>query len=224
MTTVQKHDSDTPTILEQVVIGGDLSKLSSADRLTYYRQVCESLGINPLTKPFQYIHLNGKLTLYASRDATDQLRKRDKISIEIVGAPILVNGVYIVTAKATTPDGRSDTEIGAVTVENLKGDALANAMMKAMTKAKRRVTLSIVGLGWLDETEIETIPDARPLTVDQETGEIQESKSIEARPQGEVEKCPACGGTLSDMGALLAHRASDGTWHKFQKATMTPVK
>ena len=33
--------------------------------------------------------------------------------------------------------------------------------MKAETKAKRRATLSICGLGMLDETEIETIPDAR---------------------------------------------------------------
>ena len=33
--------------------------------------------------------------------------------------------------------------------------------MKAETKAKRRVTLSICGLGMLDETEVETIPGAR---------------------------------------------------------------
>ena len=40
----------------------------------------------------------------------------------------------------------------------LKGDALANALMKCETKAKRRVTLSIAGLGWLDEIELATIP------------------------------------------------------------------
>jgi hypothetical protein len=55
---------------------------------------------------------------------------------------------------------------------NLKGDALANALMKAETKAKRRVTLSIAGLGWLDETELETVkglvtgaPDAPVATI-----------------------------------------------------------
>ena len=36
--------------------------------------------------------------------------------------------------------------------------ALANAIMKTETKAKRRATLSICGLGFLDESEIETIP------------------------------------------------------------------
>jgi hypothetical protein len=34
--------------------------------------------------------------------------------------------------------------------------------MKGETKAKRRVTLSICGLGLLDETEIESISDGKP--------------------------------------------------------------
>ena len=42
----------------------------------------------------------------------------------------------------------------------MTGDTLANALMKASTKAKRRATLSICGLGVLDESEIETIPGA----------------------------------------------------------------
>jgi hypothetical protein len=37
---------------------------------------------------------------------------------------------------------------------------MANALMKAETKAKRRVTLSICGLGMLDESEVESIPGA----------------------------------------------------------------
>jgi hypothetical protein len=36
----------------------------------------------------------------------------------------------------------------------------ANTILKAVTKAKRRVTLSICGLGFLDETEVEDIPAA----------------------------------------------------------------
>jgi hypothetical protein len=147
-------------LLERVVIGGDLSKLSTGERMQYYAQVCESVGLNPLTRPFEYITLNGKLTLYARRDATDQLRSLKGISIEIK-AREMVGELYAVTAHAKNADGRTDESIGAVSLENLKGDAKANGMMKAETKAKRRVTLSICGLGLLDETEVETIPDAR---------------------------------------------------------------
>lgn len=145
------------SLLESVVIGGDLSGLSPNDRVVYYKQVCESLGLNPLTKPFEYMKLQGKLTLYARKDCTEQLRNLRNISISIT-ARELVEDCYLVTAKATDRSGRSDEAIGAVSVRGLTGEARANAMMKAETKAKRRVTLSIAGLGMLDEHEVETIP------------------------------------------------------------------
>ena len=147
-------------VLEQVVIQGDLSKLNPADRVNYYKQVCESVGLNPLTKPFEYITLNGKLTLYARRDATDQLRKLNGVSI-VIAAREVVEDCYVVTARATDKTGRHDESIGAVPIASLKGEFRSNAMMKAETKAKRRVTLSICGLGWLDETETDSIPQAR---------------------------------------------------------------
>lgn len=158
------------SVIEKVIIEGDLSQLSPGERLNYYRSVCDSLGLNPLTKPFDYIRLNNRLVLYAKRDATDQLRKIHGVSVSITSRE-RIEDVYVVSAKATTRDGREDESIGAVNILNLKGDTLANALMKAETKAKRRVTLSIVGLGWLDETEIETIPDAKPVIIETPTNE-----------------------------------------------------
>ena len=149
-----------PEILEQVLIGGDLSQLPEAQRLAYYRAVCQSLGLNPLSKPFEYLTLNGKLRLYALRDCADQLRRLHGISIYIVDRERL-GDLYIVTARAKDRTGREDESTGAVALGTLKGDALANALMKCETKAKRRVTLSLAGLGWLDETELETIPGVR---------------------------------------------------------------
>lgn len=62
---------DFAAIVERVVLAGDLAKLQPQERVTYYQQTCESLGLNPLTRPFEYINLNGKLTLYARKDATE---------------------------------------------------------------------------------------------------------------------------------------------------------
>src|SRR5919108_1902286 len=149
-----------PEVVEKVVIGGDLSELNAAQRAEYYAAVCRSLGLNPLTKPFEYLTLNGKLRLYALRDCADQLRRLHGISIHITSRERL-GDIYIVTARAKDRQGREDESTGAVALGALKGDALANALMKCETKAKRRVTLSLAGLGWLDETEIDTIPDAR---------------------------------------------------------------
>ncbi len=165
----KEHDL---SVIEQVVMQGDLSKLNAVQRVTYYHTVCNSIGLNPYTRPFDYISLNGKLTLYARKDATEQLRGVKKISItELDGR--LIDDLYIVKATAKTPDGRTDQSTGAVLIGNLKGEAKANAIMKAETKAKRRVTLSISGLGWTDESEIESIPNAQKVDVDLETGEIK---------------------------------------------------
>lgn len=147
-------------ILEGLIIGGDLSRLTPAQRVQYYAKVCESLGLNPLTKPFDYVNLQGKLTLYARKDATDQLRKIHNVSIKIVSRERIEGDLYLVTAQARLPDGREDESTGAVVLSGLKGADLANTLMKCETKAKRRVTLSIIGLGWLDECEVESISDA----------------------------------------------------------------
>lgn len=157
---------------EKVLLGGDLARLTPSERLSYYSSVCNSLGLNPLTRPFEYITLNGKLTLYARKDCTEQLRRLHDISITIVGRE-LVEGVYVVTARAENGNRRMDESIGAVPIANLQGEVKANAMMKAETKAKRRVTLSICGLGMLDETEIESIPGAT-VTKDKDTRSLKE--------------------------------------------------
>jgi hypothetical protein len=160
MSTALATKSDLAEAIERVVVSGDLSQLKAEERLDYYRRVCESLGLNPLTSPFAYITLNNKLKLYALREATDQLRKIHGVSVT-GSTDTTVNEVYVVTCHVKDQAGRTDVSKGAVSLKGLGGEALANAIMKAETKAKRRATLSICGLGMLDETEVEDIKDAR---------------------------------------------------------------
>jgi len=145
--------------LEKLLIEGDLSGLNAQERIDYVLKVCESLGLNPATKPFAYIKLNGKLVLYALRDCTEQLRKIHGVSVTGMTMQT-INDVYIVSAEFRDKSGRTDQATGCVPIKGLSGENLANAYMKAETKCKRRGTLSICGMGMLDETEVETIPDA----------------------------------------------------------------
>jgi len=161
LATTEKNGSlATIGNFEKVLVQGDLSVLSEPERIAYYGQVCESVGLNPLTKPFEYLKLNGKLILYALKGCTDQLRKVHGIS---VSEPRIQfeEGLVVVSVTARDKNGREDSDIGAVALGNLQGEARANAIMKAISKAKRRVTMSICGLGMLDETEVETIPAAQ---------------------------------------------------------------
>jgi hypothetical protein len=156
-------DHATATVLERVVIGGDLSKLSPTERMTYYRAVCESVGLNPLTQPFQYLYLQNKMTLYARKEATEQLReihgvrvtKLDSRCVEENGEEFCEVQAYGLNAK-----GREDADMGVMCLAGLRGQDRANAKMKAVTKAKRRLTLSLCGLGMLDESEVDLPPTA----------------------------------------------------------------
>jgi hypothetical protein len=163
--------------VEDALLDGDLSKLASQQRLDYYEKVCESVGLNPLTKPFEYIRLNGQLTLYATRAAAEQLRKVNGISITDL-EETWRDSLCIFRAKAEDAEGRTDVATGAVDTSRSSGQDLANDIMKAETKAKRRVTLSLAGLGWLDETEVSDIPDqaTEEVNVDYNTGEVKTQK------------------------------------------------
>ena len=154
-----------PETIEKVLLSGDLAPLKPEERVLYYHHVCEGVGLNPYSNPLAYIVLNGKLVLYAKKDATDQIRSKRKISCQSVSRD-QKGDIYTVVARATDPSGRFDESSGVVALSRLQGDALANAFMKAETKAKRRATLSLSGLSLLDETEIESIRDAVKVNYD----------------------------------------------------------
>jgi hypothetical protein len=166
--TSQQIGADT---MEKVLILGDLKALTPVERVSYYDGVCRSLGLNPLTRPFEYLSLNGRLLLYAKRECTEQLRQIHDVNLTIKAREV-TEGCYVVTAMATLPNGRQDESIGAVPIEGLKGENRSNAMMKAETKAKRRVTLSICGLTFLDETEVDSVRGASHVAIDPQTGEV----------------------------------------------------
>jgi len=171
--------------VELTLMQGDLSRLSLPERRSYVKAICDSLGLNLLTRPFDYLSLDGKLVLYTKKEATEQLRKNNNVSLEILDRQFL-NELYIVRAKATMPNGRTDEATGVVYVGSganlMKGNALANAVMKAETKAKRRVTLSICGLGFLDESEFDTIQNMQILPMDAYDAETTESKQLPPAP------------------------------------------
>lgn len=192
--TTQTQDQDalafiqnpSPEVLQEVLGQGNLAKLNPSQKLEFLAAVCRSIGLNPLTRPFDIMTLQGKVVVYAKKDCTEQLRKINNVSVSI-SSQEAANDVLVVTARATLPSGRFDEDIGAVSIKGLVGDALSNARMKAITKAKRRVTLSICGLGFLDESELpehqgpsqEDQPKSRPIATYPEKPKAPEGDVVE---------------------------------------------
>lgn len=198
--------------LERILIQGDLSKLSSAQRVEYVQHLCARTGLDALTQPFEYLVLQGKTVLYAKKACTDQLRALHKISVVDMDQEER-EGVFSVTVKLSNGEGRSDMDIGSVKIAGLQGDARANAMMKASTKAKRRATLSICGLGMLDETEIETIPGALSPAPEAAGGEPDPQSPPHQQRRSNVVVNPKTGKPIDTENAN--NQRKNGAWDKF---------
>ena len=180
---VKTNNAPDMSAVETALVANDLSKLNSDQRMTFIKALCDQSRISYLGQPFQYLLLNGKVTLYTTKNCTDQLRAVHNISIKIV-AREKHDGIYIVTARAELPNGRQDESTGAVWIQKASGHDLANALMKAETKAKRRVTLSLMGIGYMDESELESVKDAKRLT----EAEVEELSKKSQSPEEDVAK------------------------------------
>ena len=147
-------------VVSSIVLRGDLSALTEEQLTRYYASLCESLSLDVRYKPFDLITFQGKRVLYANRACTDMLAKLHGITREIIDGPRFVElgnvKAIICTARVTSPSGRQETATAVVPANDP-----INGIMKCETKAKRRATLAILGLGLLDHTELETIPGVR---------------------------------------------------------------
>ena len=163
--------------IEKALTIGDLAKMPPEVRIRYYLATCQSAGLNPMTQPFTPMkNQAGQIVLYANKECAEQLRKRDRISVRVLSRE-REDTIYIVTVAASTPDGRCEESQGIVDITGLKGVNLANAMMRAETKAKRRVTMALCGLGFQSDDEWAGVPVA----FNPQTGEILQD-ALEAIP------------------------------------------
>jgi hypothetical protein len=149
--------------LNKFLTTGDISLIPPGQQGRFLAEYALRLGLDPLTQPFEILTLNGKKILYAKKSCSDQLRKINGISIEIVKTEFInvegqmQNRWLLCHVRATMEDPktgkpRSDEDYGMVDFGS-EGMQL-NGHKKAVTQAKRRVTLSICGLGLPDESEL----------------------------------------------------------------------
>ena len=202
--------------MSKLALHGDVKGLNPTEKVQYYAHLCQRVGLDPATQPFKLMNLNGKEVFYLDRSGAQQLNRIHQISHAITSRDF-VNGCYVVTARASIGQRFTDS-LGSVACDGLKGEAFANATMKAETKAKRRATLDLVGLGMLDEMEVETIPNAQRLDTqgikqpERPALTVGESESAPARPTPP----PATSSRPASQAAPQSQpEAKEGDWRKF---------
>ena len=166
------------TDIDRLMSEGAFEKWTSEQRAQYILDLCEAHGLDPRTQPIRWLVLDGRLVPYLQAGGTDQLRRINNLSTEIIEegffkqpnlkGELVYSGTYYVKLKVFHKEsGREQIGVGATAVgyadagKGMSGDSLANAVMKTFTKAQRRGTIQYCGLGMLDESELESIPRAR---------------------------------------------------------------
>ena len=195
MTDLVPAASEQEALGVKLFLAGDFSDLSEREQAQVMLKLCETYGLNPLTRPFMILKQNVRQpdgrwtvrkTLYATKAVTDQLRMSHGLSDTITDLRI-EDGLIWARARIEG-QGRVTEDVGIVPYpdwERATAEDRANAIMKAVTKAKRRATLAHVGLSMLDETEIETIPNASVIEPPQIA--IETSKAAPPADEDEVE-------------------------------------
>ena len=161
--------------LQHLLASGDYSRLTDRQRAALYLDTCASLGINPRTRPLDWIEFydpeikGKKLTLYPNKTCFDQLARQHQIRIRTVEEKI-VGSLFKVVVEGTMPDGRSESNVAYLDLTDrdgnpLKGQKLGNAYMKCHTKAKRRLVFGMIGL-MAPPFDVEDGPRSRVVTVD----------------------------------------------------------
>lgn len=154
-------------LLSAVAAGKDTRQLTGAQRRALLASLHHQLGLNPLSGAVMFLLTNGRETLYVKKEGTDQIARREKLTRETLKGPCVetMEGVKVVICQVCVkhPDGRAETCTATLP---FSAGGLVNDLMKVETKAKRRATLSLCGLGMLAEDEIETIPGARTVPAD----------------------------------------------------------
>src|SRR5271169_5176937 len=100
-----------PEAVEQVLVHGDLSKLSTQERLKFYIARCQAANLDPRGRPFEYISLQGKLVLYARKECAEQLNGLHGISHKVSGVNIDEKSQLIEVTVEASMGGRTTFDI-----------------------------------------------------------------------------------------------------------------
>ena len=193
-------------VVTSIVLNNNLSGLTKEQQVQYVSYRCHKAGLDVAGHPFDLItNKDGKTVIYANKEAAAQLNQLRSLSPVVSKEEFLMGEtIYKVTYKVTE-NGRSTEDCGAVGLVKIKKgvqgqpdearkmspDEVADAIMKAHTKAKRRAILTHCGIGTNDADEPLIVVDT-----DQRKEEIKEAaatvkdveKPIPSTPTQEVKQ------------------------------------
>lgn len=159
---------------------GSVTHLDKSTKSMLLVKLGNYLGLNQYVQPFRiYRDVNGDEFLYATKECCAELRHINGISVTDIQTSFEGELVYV-KATGINNKGRLSTEIGSVNIAVLDGQDKANGVMWATTKAKRRLTLDLSGLGVLADVEVKDMTQVIEYNVMEEAPKMLKGEQLVA--------------------------------------------
>lgn len=223
-------ENDNKAIAQRAAMTGNLKALNNDERWQYYLAMCAHLDLDPVSRPFDWIEQEGRLTLYPNANCASQLA--DKMGLSFPEFQDNVIGeVYIFRVKAVA-EGRECWATGAVPMGK-SPEQISRAIKKAETQAKRRAALSMGGLALTESDEMQEVGgvvfesavngqsadpreiengNAQALPPEPKTKRGRPAKELPPAPPAEVPESPAQ--TVSEEERVAAAKKTAWGWMK----------
>lgn len=204
-------------IVSSIILHNDLSKLSKEQQVQYVAYRCNKAGLDVAGSPFNLIpNKEGKLFLYANKEAAAQLNQLRSLSPVVSKEEFLMdNTIYKVTYRVTE-NGRTTEDCGAVglvkvkkmagkedEIRKLSPDEVADAIMKAHTKAKRRAILTHCGIGTNDLDEplivVDTAPNPQKEEIKQADAVVKDTPKPEPEKPAKADEFSSWSGKIDSI-------------------------
>lgn len=168
--------TESLAIAQKAAMSGNLKTLTDAERWQYYLAMCQHLELDPVSRPFDWIEQEGKLSLYPNANCAAQLASKMLLSFPEYHAEV-IGDVYVYRVKAVD-ENRELWATGAVPMGRNASET-ARAFKKAETQARRRAVLAMGGLALTEADEIYEIGGQSPAI---------ETNAAETQPEPEPKK------------------------------------
>lgn len=179
----QTEKLDIKKLLGVLTSNGSLHLLQPTELAVWLAKLKNYLHLNPFTNSILlYSNPKGELFPYVTKDACAQLRVIREISVTQMSDPIYIPELKTVTVKISgmTKKGRMEMALGSVSLENVVPQEFANHIMWAETKAHRRLTLSLSGLGLLADVEVHDMTEVTSYNAIDEPADAPKKDNSEA--------------------------------------------
>jgi hypothetical protein len=132
---------------ELALMRGDLRGLTRGQVAEVVASLCERMGIDPSLAPIDVIPTReGKLIPYINAKGAAELRRRHGLEVTSIEVVKERAGLVVLRCVLRGQDGRTDQAFGAAEWREDRPQDEARSWMVAETRAKRRATMSAVGI------------------------------------------------------------------------------